>query len=464
MQLSVGTTLKNGKYRIIKVLGQGGFGITYLAVHTNLGYKIAIKEFFPKTYCDRNDHTGHVTVGTRSNKELVDKLKRRFTKEAQNLQHLDHDGIVKVDEIFEENGTSYYFMQYIEGDNLKKIVDREGKLSPEKAIEYVVKIGEALDYIHSKNMTHFDVKPSNIMIRKEDDRPILIDFGLSVQYTEEGDETTTNIGAASPGYSALEMYNTKNLQTFSPSTDVYSLAATLYFLLTGEEPPSAIELDNSKLLLPSYIPNDITEVIREGMLSRNKRIPTIKLFIEKLTSYLYHSAPEINNESELASNSEETIIAQLLDSEETVYGTQINNDGSNGSFTYRDNNGNDPIPNEPEAPSTENPDNEEDIKSDLSYNKKIGLIIKGLFGILVVIIIIICLISFDSKEEGLDNIDTVAIENESIPIDTIPVSTDDDGEYHVIFSASPVDSDPGTVHYVEDLEIATDTTEESITY
>ncbi len=241
MQLKPNAFLQNGKYRIIRVLGQGGFGITYLAENVLLAKRIAIKEFFPKEYCGR-DNTSHLTLGTQNNAETVAKLKDRFLKEARNIARLDHPGIVKIHDVFEENNTAYYIMDYIEGENLNEIVKRNGPLSEAKAVEYIRKVGDALDYIHSRNMTHFDVKPANIVVRKADDYPILLDFGLSKQYDSQGGATSTLMQGISNGYSPIELYNTGAITNFSPQTDVYSLGATLYFLVTDKTPPSASEL------------------------------------------------------------------------------------------------------------------------------------------------------------------------------------------------------------------------------
>ena len=282
MNLKENTELQNGKYRIIRVLGQGGFGITYLAENVFFNKIVAIKEFFPKSFCGR-DNTSHLTLGTSNNAETVEKLLNRFMKEAKNIAKLDHPGIVKIQDIFKENNTAYYVMDYIEGENLNEIVKRNGPLSEEKAVEYIKKVGEALSYIHSKNMTHFDVKPANIMIRRSDDTPILIDFGLSKQYDNSGDATSTMLNAVSQGYSPIELYNPGSLTEFSPQTDVYSLAATLLFLLTGKTPPSASDIATDGLSLPDYIPNKMKESIEVAMnYKRRERPNDIGLLVDNL--------------------------------------------------------------------------------------------------------------------------------------------------------------------------------------
>lgn len=300
MQLKEGSELQNSKYRIIRVLGQGGFGITYLAENTFLEKMVAIKEFFPKDFCGR-DNTSHLTLGTQNNAETVEKLKARFLKEAKNIAKLDHPGIIKIHDIFEENNTAYYVMDYIEGENLNEMVKRDGPLSETKAVEYIHKVGDALDYIHSRNMTHFDVKPANIMVRRTDDQPILIDFGLSKQYNAHGDATSTLMQGVSHGYSPIELYNPGSLSSFSPQTDVYSLGATLYFLLTGKVPPSASEVLENGITIPSSISDSNISAIQRAMsVNRSKRPQNIMTFVEQLSinSQQHNSYQEPKSEIE----------------------------------------------------------------------------------------------------------------------------------------------------------------------
>lgn len=296
MQLKANTELQNGKFRIIRVLGQGGFGITYLAENTFFDRFVAIKEFFPKDFCGR-DATSHLTLGTQNNAETVSRLKARFLKEAKNIAKLDHPGIVKIHDIFEENGTAYYVMDYIEGENLNEMVKRNGPLPEAKAVEYIRKVGDALEYIHSRNMTHFDVKPANIVVRRSDDMPILIDFGLSKQYDTHGDATSTLMQGISHGYSPIEMYNAGSVSTFSPQTDVYSLGATLYYVLTGKAPLPATELVDASMEIPAGISSESRDAIKNAMrLSKSTRTQSVKELKEALSatdsSKVAASAPE----------------------------------------------------------------------------------------------------------------------------------------------------------------------------
>ena len=282
MQLTPNTELQNGKYRIIRVLGQGGFGITYLALHTMLDKQVAIKEFFPKEFCTRNDSHNNIII-TGNNTELIDHLRKRFLKEAKNIAKLDHPGIVKIHDVFQENGSAYYVMDYIEGENLSQIIKNRGALFEDNAIEYIIKIGEALEYMHSKDMTHFDVKPANIIIRKKDSQPILIDFGLSKQYHTSSDETSTLLQAISNGYSPIELYDTSVIKEFSPQTDIYSLGATLFYMLTNQVPAPAVSLVSQGLSKPTEIATPIFNTILTAMASDSShRYQTISNFTDAL--------------------------------------------------------------------------------------------------------------------------------------------------------------------------------------
>lgn len=280
--LKAGTILRN-TYRIERVLGQGGFGITYLAIDTSLDRKVAIKEFFPKDYCDREGDTSHVTLGTQNTKEIVSKLKIKFLKEAKNIAKFDHPGIIRIISAFEENNTAYYVMDFIEGESLSTMVKRLGKIPEQRVLNYIKKIGSALEYMHEKHLNHLDVKPANIMIRRYDDEPILIDFGLSKQYDTDGHQTSTTPTGVSHGYAPLEQYRKGGVSDFSPQTDIYSLAATLYKLLTGITPPDATDMVNNGLERNGISNDDIWKVISKAMsISKESRYANIQDFIKAL--------------------------------------------------------------------------------------------------------------------------------------------------------------------------------------
>lgn len=281
--LKSGALLRHETYRIEKILGQGGFGITYLATDLALDRLVAIKEFFPKDYCDRVGDTSHITLGTSSSAEFVSRLKAKFLKEARNIAKLDHPGIIKIHAAFEENNTAYYVMDYIKGESLFDKVKRQGPLSLDAALKYIKGIGSALEYIHTKHINHLDLKPANVMVRESDDIPILIDFGLSKQYDSDGNQTSTTPTGISHGFAPLEQYNDGGVKEFSPQTDIYSLAATLYYLVSGIVPPHATKLIEDGINFPSNFPQVIQPAISIGMASaRKNRYISVALFLNAL--------------------------------------------------------------------------------------------------------------------------------------------------------------------------------------
>lgn len=287
MQLKQGTHLQGGKYRIEKVLGQGGFGITYLAIQTGLDRKIAVKEFFMKELCERNESTSYVTLGTQGSKETVSRFREKFLKEARNIAMLNHPNIVRVIDIFEENGTAYYVMEFAENGSLSDKVKKEGCLSEPLATRYIKQVADALNYIHGRKMNHLDVKPGNIMLNGNDDA-ILIDFGLSKQYDETtGKQTSTTPVGISEGYAPMELYMQGGVGEFSPSTDIYSLGATFYKLLTGVTPPNASYINNVGLptdkLKNRGVSQNTIDVINKAMEGRKRdRIKDINSFVKGL--------------------------------------------------------------------------------------------------------------------------------------------------------------------------------------
>ena len=285
--LRVNSTLQGGKYRIIEKLGQGGFGITYLAENTLLEGKVAIKEFFFKEYCERDDSTSRVTIPTSGNREIVERFKQKFIKEARTIFRLNHPNIVRILDVFEENGTAYYVMDYIEGESLGDMVKRRGAIPEAEALGYVKDAASALEYIHSKNINHLDIKPGNLVLRKEDGKVLVIDFGVAKQYdavTSEG-TTTTPVGI-SHGYSPAEQYRKNGVQSFSPQSDVYALAATLFKLLTGNTPPEAMEIQDEGLpvaeLQEKQISRPVISAIDMAMKGRSDRTQSVAEFISNL--------------------------------------------------------------------------------------------------------------------------------------------------------------------------------------
>lgn len=263
MTLSAGSLLQGGRYKIVCTLGQGGFGITYLAEQVMLGRKVAVKEFFMKDLCNRDEETSQVSVGSNGSIETVQRFKEKFLKEARLIATMDNSHIVRIHDIFEENGTAYYVMEYVDGGSLESTA-KEGAIKETDAVKIIREVGSALSYIHKQNILHLDIKPSNILLR-HDGEAVLIDFGISKRYDQEGGQTSTTPIGISKGYAPIEQYN-QGLQQFSPVTDVYSLGATFYKLLTGQTPPEAtMLLDDEFPSCPSDVTMCIWSAIKKAM-------------------------------------------------------------------------------------------------------------------------------------------------------------------------------------------------------
>lgn len=247
--------------------------------------RVAIKEFFVKDFCNRDESTAAVSIGITSKTALVHKLKNKFIEEAQSVCALKHSNIVNVYDVFEENGTAYYVMDYISGLSLNDIVKKNGAMSEEKAMRYILQVADALKYVHSRNRLHLDVKPGNVMI-DEDDNAILIDFGASKQYDEEAGENTSTLMGKTPGFAPLEQMG-NDVVKFYPSTDIYALGATLYKLLTGITPPSATLLASGEELqpMPSSISENVCNAVYKAMqTNKNKRPQSIDEFFQILNT------------------------------------------------------------------------------------------------------------------------------------------------------------------------------------
>ena len=285
MHLQQGTLLQGGKYKIERFIASGGFGCTYEAYHTLLDMRVALKEFFVSDFCNRDEKTGQVSVATKSKVELIDKLKKKFMDEARALFKMKHPGIVRVIDVFEENGTAYYAMEYIDGQSLSDVVKKRGKLPEAEAVGYIRQVAEALKYVHSLNRLHLDIKPGNIMLGK-DGKAVLIDFGASKHYDDEtGENTSTLLGINTKGYAPVEQVN-QSFKSFSPATDIYALGATLYKLLTGITPPPSTLLHSEEASLeplPSIISPATRKAVESAMqLLRKNRPQTVEAWMDML--------------------------------------------------------------------------------------------------------------------------------------------------------------------------------------
>ena len=279
--LSPGSCLASGEFRIDRPLGQGGFGITYQGIDTKLNRAVAVKEFFPEG-CWREGATvvsaGKWNCGTYSN------AKQKFLLEGRTLGQFNHSGIVRVFYYFEENNTAYMVMEYLQGQTLAQLLQRRrGKLSEANALAYIAKVGEALEALHQAKFLHRDIKPENIMLAN-DGRVVLIDFGAARDFaTGSTDRYTTML---TPGYAPLEQYG-RSLK-YGAFTDLYALGSTLYHLLTGVVPVSAIEraagvkLKTVQEIAPE-ISSHVSEAIAKAMMMDvTQRLQSVRQFFELL--------------------------------------------------------------------------------------------------------------------------------------------------------------------------------------
>lgn len=291
VSLQVGTILKGSTdYRIEEQLHQGGFGITYRASGTYMAGNIpqigtfTIKEFFIGKICSR-DASGNVTVSA-EHKESYNKAKLDFKQEAEILHNLHHDNIVPVNEVFEQNNTVYYVMSFLGNTSLYRYVaSRGGKLSESESKEIIVSVSKAVKHLHDNQILHLDIKPDNIMMQQMGGqyRPILIDFGQALYFANGKPKNPKAIGGYSKGYSPLELKN--EINTFQTSIDVYSLAATLLYMLSGVDPCDASEQGRSKLyqVLPDSVSNKCAEtLVRALACNASGRIQNVDSFISEL--------------------------------------------------------------------------------------------------------------------------------------------------------------------------------------
>lgn len=300
-QLQPGTVIHgtHNDYRIERVLGQGSFGITYVAnvrLKGRLGAiesaaMVAIKEFFLRDVSSRNG----LRVFSVSDSTLCSDYRRDFLREAQNLSRLDNDHIVKVLETIEENDTVYYVMEYLSGGNLDQHILSHGKLSCREALDIALQIGEALKCMHAQHMLHLDLKPLNVM-RGEDGHIVLIDFGLSKCFGADGQpESSTRIGQGTTGYAPIEQHSFKKTDGFMPTLDIYALGATLFKMLTGCVPPEASVVLNEGLpvdeLSSAGVPSAVIALVERAMQPlRRMRHQTVNEFVDE-AQRLLASAP-----------------------------------------------------------------------------------------------------------------------------------------------------------------------------
>ena len=364
--LKVGTLLENGKYRIEKVIGQGGFGMTYLGEQVNLGRKVAIKEFFMKEYCNRDEGDSKIYTLSQGSSELVERFRVKFVKEARSLARLRHPNIVSIIDIFEENDTAYYVMEFHAGGSLADKV-KNAPLPEADAVKYIRQIASALEYVHSKQMMHLDVKPANILLDGEGNA-ILIDFGLAKQYDNDGRQTSTTPIGISHGYAPMEQYKNGGVSEFSPVSDIYSLGATLYKLVTGLTPPEANDVFEAGLPdLPATLSPQVCAAIEKSMQPRRASRPqNIGEFLSLLSEKLVHSK-DVADEEIVSVAPAEKVQPSVPLSEETALGTPADEETRLGDDAHR--NESVPLKDEPYVAPKPDPNKVDDAQRSAEIKK-----------------------------------------------------------------------------------------------
>lgn len=277
MNLAPNTILNQNCYRIIKVIGQGGFGITYLAdeigYFRNTGFgdihyvsakvpeQVVIKELYYNDYCQRDPKTGLVNISNTDKKIEFNKLVENQLEEGKKLRSLNHANIVRTRDIFKENDTAYMVMDYVESTDLEELLNKAGKLDKNKALKYITQVLSALTHIHDRSKLHLDIKPSNVLIKKDTDDAIVIDFGASQSYDNSGKiigKTSQLVAGMTKHYAPNEQADIDNLKHFDATFDTYATGATLYHLITGQKPPlsSLLSTGREKLIPPSTFVNN----------------------------------------------------------------------------------------------------------------------------------------------------------------------------------------------------------------
>lgn len=330
--LQVGTIL-HGTYKIESYLASGGFGNTYLAKNIEFDETYAIKEFFVKGVCQRDGNSTTISVSNADNINSFEQQREKFKKEARRLRSIGNPHIVKVYDLFEENGTAYYVMDYVDGENLSARLKRtNAPLAESEVRNYLNQILDGLEAIHNEGMFHLDIKPANIMVDSHNVVK-LIDFGASKQQSTVGGATMSTGISYTNGYAPSEQM-AQSYDKFGPWTDFYALGATVYKLLTNQNPPSVSDLsedetEDKHLALP--MPNVSEEMkklvvwmMQVNRLKRPKNVGEIRRILQQ------PSVATSNNEETKAFSPYQSYVNPVNDDEETVWAGKIETAETNG--------------------------------------------------------------------------------------------------------------------------------------
>ena len=287
-------TILHGNLRVDEYLSSGGFGNTYVVTHTGFDKRLAVKEFFMKNVSERDKSSNAVVVNTAGKVDEFNSQLEKFKKEARRLFDLDNEHIVKVHELFDENDTAYYVMDYIEGESLAERIQRtHAPMTEPQVMDVLTQVLDALRVVHSRGLWHLDIKPGNIMMDRQG-KVKLIDFGASKQLdADKGGAAATSVIAFTMGYAPIEQMD-KMYDRIGPWTDFYALGATLFHLLTGNIPPFPSEIvDDESVGKQSVLPMPQTSEMMRSLIvwmmnpSRSRRPQSVA----EIQAYLNQPAP-----------------------------------------------------------------------------------------------------------------------------------------------------------------------------
>ena len=324
--LKLGTILRS-TYRIDRYLSSGGFGNTYVATNIEFDELVAIKEFFMKGVTHRDENQTTVSVSNAANRESFLEQREKFKKEARRIRKMNNPHIIKVHDLFEENGTAYYVMDYVDGDNLAERLKQTGKPMTEQEVsEILPQILDALKSVHDADIWHLDLKPANILVDRSGNVR-LIDFGASKQLNAQKGGATSSTGISyTNGYAPREQME-QNYDKFGPWTDFYALGATLYTLLSNNRPPLPTDIDDDisedkheALPMPKSVSDDMRSCILWLMnTNRNRRPQNVEEILTRLKKEPTKSPQEVEKQEETLIidktevNDENTIIEKKED-------------------------------------------------------------------------------------------------------------------------------------------------------
>ena len=367
--LKVGTILR-GIYRIDSYLSSGGFGNTYVATNIEFDERVAIKEFFMKGVTQRDDNQTTVSVSNSENINSFQQQKEKFKKEARRIRQLRNEHIIAVHDLFEENGTAYYVMDYIDGESLAERLKRTGKPMTEEEVQNILsQLLDALKTVHDAGIWHLDLKPANIMTDKGGNVK-LIDFGASKQLnTQKGGATTSTAISYTNGYAPREQME-QNFDKFGPWSDFYALGATLYTMLTNKRPPLPTDIDDDinddkHFALP--IPQELQGSLEQKLIlwlmetNRNLRPQNVDCITEFIKNDTFRSNDYLDKKG----------INELIENEDTILCQ--------------------PIPNSLDDDNNNHPSS--DVKKSESNNKYIGMKELVFFTFLLLVTMVIMVIA-----------------------------------------------------------------------